>query len=230
MMNVSEIEPQPGPSTAPSPTSVRVKPLLRGIPDLLAVALFLPSGAILVANAIPGPSTVGAIAYSVSIIFMFAVSASYHVPTWAPRPLAWWRTADHSAIYLAIAGSYTPVSLVVLAPHLGQPLLLVSWTLAGLGIGKSLWWPNAPRWLSTGLYVAMGWSVAPLLPQIISGAGYTIPLLFLGGGIIYSMGAIIYQKRLLNFAPRVFGYHESFHIFVILAAAVHFVAMWLLLT
>ncbi len=205
------------------------KPRLRGIPDVFAAVFFVPAGAILAALAAPGLHTMAATVYALTTIFLFAVSASYHAPHWNTKALRLWRTADHSAIYIAIAGTYTPVGLVVLGPEHGIPLLAISWTFAVLGVAKSIWWENAPRWLNTSIYLGMGWLVAPLLPEIIANAGYTVPMLYLAGGIVYSIGAIVYQKRFFNFSPRVFGYHESFHVFVISGALLHFAAISLLL-
>ena len=157
---------------------------------------------------------------------MFGASALYHRIDWSPRPAAWLRRLDHSMIFVLVAGTYTPFAVLVLAPALG-------WTRprracgAGrwLGIVISLLWIDAPRWLTALLYVALGWVSIVVMPQLWDRAGVLAVALLATGGLLYTVGAVVYARRRPDPAPRVFGYHEVFHVLVIAAAAVHFAAV-----
>lgn len=209
---------------------VRVKPLLRGIPDVIASAAALPAAAYLVGNARPGAATVAALVYAATLVALFAVSATYHTPMWPLNVRAWMRRADHSMIYVLIAGSYTPVCLTVLPAHIGIPLLWAVWIYAAAGITKVFAWPTSPRWLNVVSYIVLGWFVAPYLGATYAGFGLTGFVLLAAGGFAYTVGAVIYARRWPNPVPTVFGYHEVFHVFVIGAATCHYAAMWGLLT
>lgn len=200
--------------------------MLRGIPDLLALFFIVPAAAVLIAAAEPGAATAGAIVYSICLTFLFAVSSTYHVPMWPLRVRSWLRRADHSAIYMLIAGTYTPVCLRLFAPSIGIPMLWVIWVVATAGILKSMFWPNSPRALNSLVYIVIGCIVVPFAPALWAATDPVFIGLFAGGGALYIIGAVIYTKRWLNFWPAVFGYHEVFHLFVIAAAACHFGAMW----
>lgn len=205
------------------------KPLMRGWLDLIAILAIIPAAAWLIAYARPGLPTLSAAVYSTGLLFLFAMSATYHVPVWAPGPRLWLRRADHSAIYVQIAGSYTPVCLVVLEPAVGIPLLWTVWIIAIAGLVKSVLWPRAPRAVTAGIYVAFGCLIFPFLPALVQSTGAFALIMFALGGVFYIFGAAIYSKKWFDFRPAVFGYHEVFHIFVIAAAAVHFLAMWRIL-
>ncbi len=207
-----------------------VKPRLRGIPDVVGTILAVPAGALLLAAAAPGTPTIAAAIYSMSLVFLFGVSATYHTPMWSLPLRRMWRTIDHSAIYVLIGGSYTPICLTVLKPSMGLPLLAVIWATAIAGFAKSVFWPQSPRWVNTSIYLLMGWAISPFLPAFFSNTDGLSLILLAGGGLIYSGGAFVYQKKWMNFAPRVFGYHESFHMFVLSAAIFHYIAMWRILS
>src|SRR5690606_1403828 len=132
-----------------------------------------------------------------------------------------WRRADHSAIYVLIAGTYTPACLMAM-PESGTTLLPVVWAFAALGLIKTFVWPYAPRWLNTTIYLAFGWMIAPFAGELWANAGSTFFALVAAGGVLYSVGAVVYAKRLLDLKPAVFGYHEVFHLFVIAAAVCHY--------
>ncbi len=206
-----------------------VKPKLRGVPDLIATFFIVPAAATLMALARPGAATHAAVVYTLSLALLFGISTTYHLPMWPLGVRAWLRRADHAAIYVLIAGTYTPVCLQVLPPRYGSPLLVAVWSLAGLGLLKSLFWTTAPRWLNTVVYLAKGWLIVPFLMQVWHSAGPSFVLKVGIGGAFYTVGAIIYAKRWLNVRPTVFGYHEVFHLFVIAAAVCHYAAMWSLL-
>lgn len=195
------------------------KPRLRGVSHELAFFAALGAGAVLIALA-PKTAALAAGVYAVSLATMLGTSALYHRPTWAPGPRRWLRRADHAAIFVLIAGTYTPFTLLL--PQHGAAMLALAWGGAAAGILQSLFWVHAPRPLVAALYIALGWAVVvfwPALRLTLGGAG----LFFLAfGGVLYSIGAVIYALRRPNPAPAVFGYHEIFHAFVVAAAVCHF--------
>ena len=129
---------------------------------------------------------------------------------------------DHSAIFLLIAGTYTPMCLV-LGGARGDGLLAIAWAGAALGVVQAVLWPRAPKPLVAAVYVALGWVVVPVLPALRARLGTAAVALLALGGVLYSMGAAVYATRRPDPFPRVFGYHEVFHAMVIAAAALHFV-------
>jgi len=169
---------------------------------------------------------VAAIIFGVSMMALYAVSATYHMVLASDRAIAIWRRLDHSMIYLLIAGSYAPFFLVSLNGPTGWVLFSIVMLIAVSGITFKLVWFNSPRWLSTTLYIGMGWimvfAITPLA-QVLSPLG--IGLLFLGG-IFYTIGGIIYgfKPRVLSFKH--LGFHEIFHIFVLLGSLAHFLCVY----
>jgi hemolysin III len=200
------------------------KPRLRGISHLAAFFLALGACATLVAAA---PSTRAAVAggfYGVSLATMFGVSALYHVPTWSQGRRHFLRRLDHAAIFLLIAGTYTPLCLA-LEPRRGLALLAFVLTGALFGVVKSLIFPDAPRYVAVPLYLGLGWAVFPLIPAVRAVVGAPGLALLAAGGLAYSAGAIIYAVRRPDPVPAVFGYHEVFHLLVVAAAVCHFVVV-----
>jgi hemolysin III len=202
-----------------------VKPRLRGVSHQYAFFVALAAGAALVVLARGGQARVAVAVYALSLCAMFGASALYHRIDWPPRPRRWLRRLDHSMIFVLVAGTYTPFAVLVLAPALGWTLLGIVWGGAVAGIVLSLLWVDAPRWLSAAVYVALGWVAVIGLPQLWDRAGAMAVALLATGGVLYTIGAIIYARRRPDPAPRVFGYHEIFHVLVIAAAAVHFAAV-----
>jgi hemolysin III len=199
----------------------RTKPLLRGVSHEIAAGVAL-AGLVALVLLAPGPrARLGALVYGVSLVALFSVSALYHRPTWSPRARLWMRRLDHSAIFLLIAGTFTPLCLL-LGDARAHTLLAVVWAGAGLGILRALLWPRAPRWVATALYLGLGWAAIPLVPAMYRALGPLPLALLAGGGILYSVGAVIYATRRPDPFPRVFGYHEVFHALVIAAAGLHF--------
>jgi hemolysin III len=202
-----------------------VKPRLRGVSHQYAFYVALAAGAALVVLARGGEARVAALVYAFSLAAMFGASALYHRIDWSPRPRAWLRRLDHSMIFVLVAGTYTPFALLVLAPVLGWPVLGVVWGGALAGVVISLVWIDAPRWLTAVLYVALGWASVVTMPQLWDRAGAMAVALLATGGLLYTAGAVVYARRRPDPVPRVFGYHEVFHVLVIAAAAVHFAAV-----
>ena len=158
---------------------------------------------------------------------LFGVSATYHRFYWAPRWETLWNRLDHSNIFLLIAGTYTPLTIALLDRSDATVLLSVVWSGALFGIVLNLFWPGAPRWLKTLIYVALGWVAAWYLPQLWAGGGPAIVLLILAGGILYTLGAIVYGMKKPDPSPTWFGFHEIFHAFTVAAWACHCVAVYL---
>ncbi|ACL64627.1 channel protein, hemolysin III family [Anaeromyxobacter dehalogenans 2CP-1] len=202
------------------PTVRPGKPLLRGVSHEIAASISLAAWVAVALTAPPGRASVAAHVYGASLFTLFAVSALYHRPMWPPGPRLLMRRLDHSAIFLLIAGTYTPMCLLL--GEKGTLVLALVWTGAVLGIFRAVLWPRAPRWLSAALYVLLGWLILPLLPAVARAAG-TGGLVLLGlGGLVYSLGAVVYATKRPNPFPGVFGYHEVFHAMVVAAAALHF--------
>jgi hemolysin III len=197
------------------------KPVLRGVSHELAAcgALFA-----CVALARVAPTTralVAALTYGLSLVALFGASALYHRPTWSVRPRRIMKRVDHSAIFLLIAGTYTPLCLL-LGRREGSVLLAVVWGGALLGIVRCVLWVDAPNWLRAAIYLLLGWVILPVLPDIRAAVGSSGLLLLASGGVAYSVGAVVYATRWPDPSPRVFGYHEVFHALVVAAAACHF--------
>jgi hemolysin III len=202
--------------------ALRVKPRLRGVSHQIAAAAFTVAGVWLVAVAPAGRATVAAGVYALSLVTLFGVSALYHVPMWAPGPRAFLRRADHAAIFVLIAGTYTPVCLLAFD---GGALLAAVWGVAALGIALELLWPAKPRWVLAALCVAMGWALATKWGEVSAGLGGENMALVLAGGVAYTLGAVAYAAKRPDPFPRVFGYHEVFHALTIVAAVLHFIVV-----
>lgn len=206
----------------PSDTTLSApKPLLRGVSHEIAAGLALAAWIVL---AVAAPSARGRLAahvYGASLFALFAVSALYHRPSWPPRARLFMRRLDHSAIFLLIAGTYTPICLF-LGGGDGQALLAVAWIGAVLGIVLTFVWPLAPKPLMAVIYVMLGWVFVPAAAGLRLAMGGRAVLLLFAGGMVYTAGAVIYALRRPDPFPRVFGYHEIFHLLVIAAAGSHF--------
>ena len=182
--------------------------------------------AVLLALSWNGPvKLTAAMIYGLSLIALFSASAAYHGATARARVLIWLRKLDHAAIFLLIAGTYTPFCLVAFTGFWRWGMLALIWTIALIGILFKLLTARAPRWLSAGAYVLMGWlalaAVGEMLRVLPAGALAWL----LAGGVIYTLGAVVYVTKLFNFWPGRFGFHEVWHVFVLLGALAHFIAI-----
>jgi hemolysin III len=164
--------------------------------------------------------------YCLTILGLFGVSALYHRRRWSPRGWALMKRADHSMIFLFIAGTYTPFSLLAVPEPTGWWLLGGVWTGAALGIALKMVWPHAPRWLGVPIYLGLGWAAVFVLVDILQLVGVTVLVLMAVGGLLYSVGAIAYASKRPNPWPGTFGYHEVFHAMTIVAAASHYIAVY----
>ena len=165
--------------------------------------------------------------YTVVATLLFGTSALLHRGRWSPTTESLLRRLDHANIYLIIAGTYTPFAVLVLPPDQGRILLGIVWGGATAGVIFRVFWQGAPRWLSTTLYVVVGWIVIVFLPGIVDGAGMTVVVLLAVGGVLYSIGAVVYAVKRPDPVPGVFGFHEVFHTLTVAAFATHYAAVWL---
>lgn len=207
--------------------NVSVKPHLRGWIHLVAAPLSLAASIVLTCLAPNGATKGGSAIYLAASLILFGISALYHRFYWSPRWEIVWNRLDHSNIFLLIAGTYTPLSIAILPHDQAVTILSIVWGGALLGILLNLFWPTAPRWLATLIYVALGWVALWYLPQFWSLGGAVIVWLLLAGGILYTIGAVVYATKKPDLSPRWFGFHEIFHLCTVLAWACHCVAVYL---
>ncbi len=200
-------------------------PKLRGKTHLLAAPTALILGIILFALSRETMARIGVAIFILSAINLFGVSALYHVGSWKPTVKQWLRRLDHSNIYVLIAGTYTPVALLLLTEDKRQVLLLLIWSAALLGVILSTAWITAPRFLSVAVYLGMGWASVAYLPDILDVGGPLVLTFIALGGISYSIGAVVYGRKRPNPSPEWFGFHELFHAFTILGFLFHFTAI-----
>jgi hemolysin III len=199
------------------------KPRLRGVSHQWAFYVSLALGAALVAAAPAGQPRLAAAVYALSVAGLFGTSALYHRITWASHAARrWMRRLDHSMIFFLIAGTYTPFALLVLDGDLATAILVVVWVGALAGIFMKLVWIDAPKTLVAILYLALGWVAVAAFPTMLDELGITGTALVVVGGLLYTVGALVYAFQRPNPAPAVFGYHEVFHALVILAAALQY--------
>jgi hemolysin III len=163
--------------------------------------------------------------YGLSLIAMFSASATYHMVRVRDRALEVFRKIDHSAIYLLIAGTYTPFCVNAFEGFWKWGMLAIIWSLALVGIVVKVFYIRAPRWLNAGIYLLMGWLAVSAAGQMLAVLPAWVFGWLIAGGVIYTLGAVVYITRIFNFKPGVFGFHEMWHILVMLAAAAHFVAV-----
>jgi hemolysin III len=200
-----------------------VKPRLRGVSHQWAFFVSCAIGAALVVAAPSGTPRLAATIYAVSVAALFGVSALYHRITWASAAARrWMRRLDHSAIFVLIAGTYTPFALLVLDGPIATVILVVVWAGALGGILLKLVWIDAPKLITAIVYVALGWVAVAAFPDLIDELGLTGTALVVAGGLLYTAGALVYAFRRPDPVPTVFGYHEVFHALVIVAAALQY--------
>lgn len=169
--------------------------------------------------------TVSLVVYGASLVLLFSASGIYHSVIAGPRRTEWLRKLDHAAIYILIAGTYTPMCVNAFSGFWQWGLLALIWSLALIGIVVKLVVIRAPRWLTAGVYVVMGWLSLLAVGEMLAKLGpATIAWLFTGG-VIYTAGAVVYITKKMDFLPGRFGFHEVWHLFVILGAAAHFAAV-----
>ena len=204
---------------------VKVKPRLRGVFHQWAFVAAIPLGVVLVLATETTRARVAAGVFAASVVLMFGASALYHRPDWSPSRRAWLRRLDHAGIYCLIAGSYTPVGLLALRGAWQTVVLAIVWSGAGAAIFIRLFWIGAPKWVSATVGIALGWVGIVAMPEIYFNLGLACVLLILAGGLLYSLGAVIYATRRPDPYPAVFGYHEIFHLMIVVAVALQYSAI-----
>ncbi len=163
--------------------------------------------------------------FAASASLMLGTSALYHRITWSPSRRLWMRRADHAALFLLIAGTYTPVALIGLHGGWRTSVLAIVWTGAAAGTATKVCWVRSPKWLSAAIGIGLGWFAVVALPQLAHNEGLAPLFLLAAGGLLYSSGAVVYAWRRPDPLPRVFGYHEVFHALTILALTCQYVAI-----
>jgi hemolysin III len=168
---------------------------------------------------------VSVLVYGLGLIGMFSASAAYHLAKVKPAILQVLRKIDHASIFLLIAGTYTPFCLIALTGFWRWGLLAIIWTIALVGIAVKIFYIKAPRWLNVVVYVVMGWLGLLAVPQMIALLPPGALVWLITGGVLYTLGAIIYATRIFDFKPGTFGFHEVWHIFVLLGATAHYISV-----
>jgi hemolysin III len=202
-----------------------MKPKLRGVVHQWSFFVALAAGVALVVLAPAGRATLACAVYAAALCGLFGTSALYHRVTWRPPVRRWMRRLDHSMIFVLIAATYTPFATLVLSQPLSGVVLVGVWGGALAGILLTLVWIRAPKWLTAAAYIALGWFGLIAIPQLLERMGVGALALLAAGGVAYTAGAVIYARRRPDPRPGVFGYHEVFHVLVVLAAAAHFIAV-----
>ncbi len=163
--------------------------------------------------------------YGASLVFLFSASATYHMVRVKDKALEVFRKIDHSAIYVLIAGTYTPFCVNAFTGFWKWGMLSIIWSLAVIGIVVKIFYIRAPRWLNAGIYIVMGWLSLATAGQMLAHLPAWVLTWLIIGGVTYTLGAVVYMTKIFNFKPGVFGFHEVWHIFVLLAAVFHFIAV-----
>jgi hemolysin III len=207
-------------------TAAPIKPRLRGRIHLVGALLAIPVAIWLGMQAQAGIYTLGAITYGASLFLLLATSGTYHTPRWSEKVRSRMQRLDRSMIFVLIAGSYTPF-LLASGETARQIYLPIIWTIAVLGILRTIFLPKVRGWLTALPYVVMGWIAVPMMPIWIESLGTGIIGIIGAGGLLYTGGAVVYAFKRPDPWPRTFGYHEIFHAAVVLASALHCWAVWL---
>ena len=209
-----------------------IKPRLRGWLHLASAPLTLAAGVVLIALSPTAQTRFGSVVYVACSVLLFSVSATYHRGRWSPRVTDVLRRVDHANIFLLIAGTYTPFSLMLLRGSDRVVMLSVIWTGALLGVGFRVLWIDAPRWLCVPIYIGLGCAAIFALPQFAAGSerlgvglGTAVLILIAAGGVLYILGGVVYGFRRPDPWPRYFGFHEVFHSFTVLAFLAHYIGI-----
>ena len=214
-----------GRGVASPATAAPEKPLLRGWMHLVCFFLAIPAGVTVVALAQSSRGRIGALVYALGLVALFGVSGSYHRFGWSDARRLWMQKLDHGTIFLMIAGSYTPVCLMVLDGWVRWTMLAVAWTGALVGFVLAFTGGKASRIVRSTLYIALGWAAVAAVPQMWTHMSIAELVLIAVGGVLFTVGAVFLFTHWPDPFPRVFGYHEVWHVMVVVAVACHFVAI-----
>lgn len=214
-----------GSSDASLAAPTHAKPRLRGWLHAGMFPAVLVSGVFLTALADSTRGRIACAVYVLSACLLFGISALYHRGNWSPRAAGMLRRLDHANIFLIIAGTYTPLTMLLVPGSRGQVLLWAVWVAAAAGIAFRVFWIGAPRWLYLPCYIAMGWAAVFFLPDFLRKGGIAVLVLVIVGGLLYSAGGVIYGIKRPNPSPRWFGFHEVFHSLTLAAFITHYVGI-----
>ena len=203
------------------------KPTWRGWIHTCVLPIAIAGGIVLVVLADGLVAKVAAAVFFGCSVLLFGTSAIYHRFNWGVKAKLALKRVDHANIFLLIAGSYTPITLLAIPQQKGLLLIVAIWTVALLGIGFRVFWIGAPRWLYVVIYIAMGWAAVVYLPEFLD-ANLAMMLLILIGGLLYTLGGVVYAMKKPNPVPGHFGFHEIFHSFTVLAFMCHWSAVLLI--
>ncbi|MFF1337493.1 hemolysin III family protein [Streptomyces sp. NPDC058290] len=202
-----------------------IKPKLRGWLHAGMVPASLAAGIVLICQAGAPQTALACTVYGFTAWLLFGTSAVYHLGTWGPLGEAVLRRLDHANIFLIIAGTCTPLAVLLLSPDQRSVLLWVVWLGALAGIAFRVLWVGAPRWLYTPCYLALGWAPVRYLSDFLHRGGVAVLTLIVTGGLLYSAGAVVYALQRPDPSPRWFGYHEVFHALTVAAFTAHYIAI-----
>ena len=197
----------------------RPRPRLRGVSHQIAFFAAVPAAVAVALTTDGAVARAAGIAFASSVAAMFGVSTLFHRGSWTPTAARRLGQLDHAMIYALIAATYAPIGLLVVHPDWRPPILAAVWGGACLAAGVKLVWVRAPTWLAPAISIALGWAAVIVLPQIVDGIGVAGAALLIAGGLAYSVGALVYLRQRPDPAPTTFGYHELFHVLVIIAVA-----------
>lgn len=205
------------------------KPLLRGHFHQAFFFISLGASILLLLKCKTQNEFIPVLVYSIALLIMFGVSALYHRIHWEPGPRYFMKRLDHAGIYIMIAGSFTPITLLIMSAEDGPRLLLRVWIFGIVGILQSIFFVNLPKMASSLLYIVMGFLVLPYFKDLLIILGTLKLSLLICGGLAYTLGAIVYGLKKPAFIPHIFGYHEFFHVMVCVGAVFHFALIYLVL-
>ena len=217
--------PLPFGASLPGKPSLPIKPRMRGHLHQWALVTFFVAGIVLIAFANGGRARLAAVIYALTVCLLYGTSALYHRVNWKPESRSVMKRLDHSMILVLIAGTYTPLAALLLKGSASTAVLAIAWGGALVGITMRMLWISAPRWAVIPPYLIVGWIAVFIMPDLLHAGGVATVALVAGGGLVYTLGAIVYALRRPDPWPRTFGYHEVFHGMTILAGVMMYIAI-----
>jgi len=203
-----------------------IQPRFRGVSHHFMFFISIIACIVLILKSSNSTEIVSTLVYSVGVLSMFGFSALYHRKKASIELKQKLRKLDHSGIFLMIAGTFTPICLLALPFESGIKLLIIIWSVATVGIIQAIFFSKIHRFLRASIYLAAGWVAFPFMPILVASLSFIKLMLVVVGGVVYSLGATTYALRLPKLSPDVFGFHEFFHILVIIAAILHFIVIY----
>ncbi|MBL4845761.1 MAG: hemolysin III family protein [Planctomycetes bacterium] len=206
------------------------RPSLRGKPDVVAFCCAVPAGIVLAANAATSLGVFASLVFAFGLSLMLGMSGLYHTINWGPERFIFLSRCDYASIYVMIGASYTPFCLCTPGFTYGKELLGAVWIGVVLGVVLTMFRPSSSRALRAALYVLLGVALLPTIPSYYQAVSREVFAMTAGGGVLYIVGACCYVAHWPNPVPKHYGHHEVFHMFVFMAAALHYAAIWTIVT